>query len=153
MIPVASPGRQVYGFSGGRAKGESVSVTLHRLCTDNLQLPSKFGGVYYLVSHLCACRLVHSHEISLTLSCWTIGKYTVTLIPGDGIGKEVADSVKEIFEALKVPVQWEQYDVLGETTGGDELFQEAMQSLKRNKVGLKGECGSLVLGFDLTFDW
>ncbi|GFZ47920.1 Isocitric dehydrogenase [Saitozyma sp. JCM 24511] len=66
------------------------------------------------------------------------GKYTVTLVPGDGIGKEVADSVKEIFESLKVPVQWEQYDVSGETTGGDELFQQAMESLKRNKVGLKG---------------
>ncbi|WVR04796.1 isocitrate dehydrogenase, NAD-dependent [Kwoniella sp. DSM 27419] len=66
------------------------------------------------------------------------GKYTVTLVPGDGIGKEIADSVKEVFEALKVPVQWEQYDVSGETTGGDELFQQAMESLKRNKVGLKG---------------
>ncbi|WVW78234.1 isocitrate dehydrogenase, NAD-dependent [Kwoniella bestiolae CBS 10118] len=66
------------------------------------------------------------------------GKYTVTLVPGDGIGKEVADSVKEIFDALKVPVQWEQYDVSGETTGGDDLFQQAMESLKRNKVGLKG---------------
>ncbi len=26
----------------------------------------------------------------------------------------------------------------GETTGGDDLFQRAMESLKRNKVGLKG---------------
>ncbi|TYJ56057.1 isocitrate dehydrogenase, NAD-dependent [Cryptococcus floricola] len=66
------------------------------------------------------------------------GKYTVTLVPGDGIGREVADSVKEIFEAIKAPVQWEQYDVSGETTGGEALFQEAMDSLKRNKVGLKG---------------
>ena len=76
----------------------------------------------------------------------TPGKYTVTLIPGDGIGKEVADSVKEIFEAYKVPVQWEQHDVLGETTGGDELFQQAMESLKRNKVGLKGESHPLFSG-------
>lgn len=68
-----------------------------------------------------------------------IGKYTVTLVPGDGIGKEVADSVKEIFDGLKVPIQWEQYDVSGETTGGDGLFQSAMESLRRNKVGLKGE--------------
>ena len=74
-----------------------------------------------------------SHSVLILL-----GKYTVTLIPGDGIGKEVTDSVKEVFDALKVPVQWEQYDVSGETTGGDELFQKAMESLKRNKVGLKG---------------
>jgi isocitrate dehydrogenase (NAD+) len=62
----------------------------------------------------------------------------VTLIPGDGIGAEVADSVKEIFTHINVPVQWEQYNVSGETTGGEELFQQAMESLKRNKVGLKG---------------
>ena len=37
-----------------------------------------------------------------------------------------------------MPVEWEQYDVSGETTGGDDLFQKAMESLKRNKVGLKG---------------
>lgn len=37
-----------------------------------------------------------------------------------------------------MPVQWEQYNVSGETTGGEALFQEAMDSLKRNKVGLKG---------------
>lgn len=60
-------------------------------------------------------------------------------MPGDGIGNEVADSVKEIFEAAKVPVQWEQYDVSGETDQGEELFQQAMESLKRNKVGLKGQ--------------
>ncbi|KAL1405270.1 isocitrate dehydrogenase (NAD(+)) idh1 [Vanrija albida] len=66
------------------------------------------------------------------------GKYTVTLVPGDGIGPEVADSVKEVFEALKVPVEWEQYNVSGETSGNEGTFQEAMESLKRNKVGLKG---------------
>ncbi|KGB79780.1 isocitrate dehydrogenase, NAD-dependent [Cryptococcus deuterogattii 99/473] len=90
------------------AKRISVARTMATL-TDEKRLPSKFGG-----------------------------KYTVTLIPGDGIGQEVADSVKEVFDALKVPVQWEQYNVSGETTGGEALFQEAMDSLKRNKVGLKG---------------
>jgi hypothetical protein len=67
------------------------------------------------------------------------GKYTVTLVPGDGIGPEITDSVKEIFEGLKVPVEWEQYNVSGETSAGEGLFQEAMDSLRRNKVGLKGE--------------
>lgn len=67
------------------------------------------------------------------------GTYTVTLIPGDGIGAEITNSVKEIFEACNVPVEWEQYDVSGETTGGEDLFRQAMDSLKRNKVGLKGE--------------
>jgi isocitrate dehydrogenase (NAD+) len=70
------------------------------------------------------------------------GKYTVTLIPGDGIGAEVSDSVKQIFKADNVPVQWEQVDATGVITGKEHpesLFKESVNSLKRNKVGLKGE--------------
>ncbi|KAF1995200.1 isocitrate dehydrogenase subunit 1 mitochondrial precursor [Amniculicola lignicola CBS 123094] len=69
------------------------------------------------------------------------GKYTVTLIPGDGIGAEVSESVREIFKADNVPVEWEQIDVSGVETGNkhsEELFREAIASLKRNKIGLKG---------------
>ncbi|KAI9641013.1 isocitrate dehydrogenase (NAD(+)) idh1 [Ciborinia camelliae] len=69
------------------------------------------------------------------------GKYTVTLIPGDGIGAEVAESVKTIFKADNVPVEWEQVDVSGVETGNkhsEDLFRESIASLKRNKLGLKG---------------
>ncbi|CAD6447980.1 f2c59f7c-af36-4a2f-ae9c-0a646aca6acb [Sclerotinia trifoliorum] len=69
------------------------------------------------------------------------GKYTVTLIPGDGIGAEVAESVKTIFKADNVPVEWEQVDVSGVETGdkhSEDLFRESIASLKRNKLGLKG---------------
>lgn len=40
---------------------------------------------------------------------------------------------------MNVPVEWEEYDVSGETHGSERLFNEAMESLRRNKVGLKGE--------------
>ncbi|KAJ5487933.1 hypothetical protein N7530_002233 [Penicillium desertorum] len=69
------------------------------------------------------------------------GKYTVTLIPGDGIGAEVAESVKTIFKADNVPIEWEQVDVTGVDAGNkhsEELFRESLASLKRNKLGLKG---------------
>jgi len=69
------------------------------------------------------------------------GKYTVTLIPGDGIGAEVSESVKEIFKADNVPIEWEQVDASGMETGdkhAEELFRESIASLKRNKLGLKG---------------
>jgi isocitrate dehydrogenase (NAD+) len=66
------------------------------------------------------------------------GVYTVTLIPGDGIGKEITDSVKEIFEHVNAPIEWDQYNVSGVSSEGESLFREAMESLKRNKVGLKG---------------
>ncbi|KAL5332878.1 hypothetical protein BJX70DRAFT_404125 [Aspergillus crustosus] len=69
------------------------------------------------------------------------GKYTVTLIPGDGIGAEVAESVKTIFKADNVPIEWEQVDVSGVDAGNkhsEELFKESIASLRRNKLGLKG---------------
>src|ERR1700761_8416799 len=62
----------------------------------------------------------------------------VTLIPGDGIGAEITESVKEIFESVNAPIEWEQYDVSGMSSSGEALFKQAMESLKRNKVGLKG---------------
>lgn len=71
------------------------------------------------------------------------GKYTVTLIPGDGIGAEVAESVKTVFKADNVPITWEQIEVSGlhdatPTGRTEEKFQEAVASLRRNKLGLKG---------------
>lgn len=39
---------------------------------------------------------------SLTLAVLEQGKYTVTLIEGDGIGPEISKSVKDIFAAANV---------------------------------------------------
>jgi Isocitrate/isopropylmalate dehydrogenase len=64
--------------------------------------------------------------------------FQVTLIPGDGIGQEITESVKDIFESVNAPIEWEQYDVSGMSSSGEALFKQAMESLKRNKVGLKG---------------
>ncbi|CAH6719506.1 isocitrate dehydrogenase [NAD] subunit 1, mitochondrial [[Candida] jaroonii] len=64
------------------------------------------------------------------------GKYTVTLIPGDGIGKEITDSVQTIFKNQNVPIEWETVNVSG--LDNDSGVSEAVESLKRNKVGLKG---------------
>lgn len=64
------------------------------------------------------------------------GKYTVTLIPGDGVGKEITDSVRTIFSNQNVPIEWEVVDVSGLEAGNG--VTEAVESLKRNKVGLKG---------------
>jgi len=69
------------------------------------------------------------------------GVYTVTLIPGDGIGKEITDSVKAIFKADNVPVKWETIEMSGlneDQASTKKQIDEAVRSLKRNKVGLKG---------------
>eukprot|EP00743_Colponemidia_sp_Colp-15_P003660 GILK01003950.1.p1 GENE.GILK01003950.1~~GILK01003950.1.p1 ORF type:complete len:367 (+),score=45.94 GILK01003950.1:774-1874(+) len=64
----------------------------------------------------------------------------VTLFPGDGIGPEIADAVIEIFEAAKAPVTWEKHTISSHavTPNGDLISQEALDSVLRNKVGLKG---------------
>jgi len=66
------------------------------------------------------------------------GVYTCTLIPGDGVGKEITNSVKEIFEHANVPVEFEEFAVSGETDPNETEFKKSMDSLRRNKVGLKG---------------
>ncbi|HBT51095.1 MAG TPA: NAD-dependent isocitrate dehydrogenase [Petrotoga sp.] len=66
--------------------------------------------------------------------------YTVTLIPGDGIGPEITSVVVEIFEHLKAPISWEVVDA-GEKViekYGTPLPNYVIDSIKRNKVALKG---------------
>eukprot|EP01133_Synstelium_polycarpum_P018080 gene18080-21607_t len=58
----------------------------------------------------------------------------VTVIPGDGIGPEITSSVMGVFQAAKVPIDWEVFDV----SGGQPLSQELIASISRNKVALKG---------------
>lgn len=69
-----------------------------------------------------------------------LGKYEVTLIPGDGIGQETARAVKAIFKYENVPIDFEEIDVhgIGDEPGARELFAQSIESLKRNRVGLKG---------------
>jgi isocitrate dehydrogenase len=65
---------------------------------------------------------------------------TITLIEGDGIGPEIAESVVRIFEAAHVPVQWERAEAgLGaiERTGNG-VPDATLNSIRRNKVALKG---------------
>ncbi|KAJ3096671.1 isocitrate dehydrogenase (NAD(+)) idh1 [Phlyctochytrium planicorne] len=66
------------------------------------------------------------------------GRRTVTLIPGDGIGHEMAQAVKTIFKAAQVPIEWEQFDLSGYTARDELLLRQAMDSIRRNKVALKG---------------
>ena len=64
----------------------------------------------------------------------------VTLIPGDGIGPEIAAAVKKVFEAMKVPVAFEEVNA-GKAVfekEGTYLPEALFQSLERNKIALKG---------------
>jgi isocitrate dehydrogenase (NAD+) len=67
-------------------------------------------------------------------------KHTITLLPGDGIGPEVTGAVVAILEAAGVDIAWERYVVGAEAipTHGDPLPKEAIESILKNKVALKG---------------
>jgi isocitrate dehydrogenase (NAD+) len=67
------------------------------------------------------------------------GLYTVSLIEGDGIGPEIAQSVKDIFKAANTPIKWEPVDVTPRLKDGKTVIpDETIESIERNKVALKG---------------
>jgi isocitrate dehydrogenase (NAD+) len=67
-------------------------------------------------------------------------KHTITLIPGDGIGPEVAGAVVKILESAGLDVEWESHlaGVLALERHGSTLPAELLDSIARNKVALKG---------------
>lgn len=64
-------------------------------------------------------------------------RYTVSLIPGDGVGKELCRSVQSVFAAARVPVDFEEVHLSGHSKDSHDL-QHAIASLKKNRIGLKG---------------
>jgi len=71
-------------------------------------------------------------------------KRTVTLIRGDGIGPEVSDAVVSILEASGAPLAFEDQVVgrAAEESEGDPLPLRVLESIRRNKVALKGPVGT-----------
>jgi isocitrate dehydrogenase (NAD+) len=69
-----------------------------------------------------------------------MAKHTITLIPGDGIGPEVASAVVRIIEATGVEVAWETHYAGAQALEkfGETLPQDLLDSIKRNRVALKG---------------
>lgn len=67
------------------------------------------------------------------------GKYTVSLIEGDGIGPEISQSVKDIYSAANVPIEWEPCDVGPIIKDGNTAIPDkAIESINRNFIALKG---------------
>ncbi|KAM0563638.1 hypothetical protein ACHAPJ_001364 [Fusarium lateritium] len=67
------------------------------------------------------------------------GNYLVSLIEGDGIGPEIAQSVKDIFAAAKTPIAWEPVDVTPIIKDGKTAIPDAaIENIQKNKIALKG---------------
>src|SRR3982074_3465906 len=69
-----------------------------------------------------------------------MSKTVVTLIPGDGIGTEVAAATVRVLEAAGAELEWETHIVGQEALQrfGDPLPAEVLASIRRNRVALKG---------------
>jgi len=66
--------------------------------------------------------------------------YAVTLIPGDGIGPEVAEAARRVIDATGVQIDWHTKLAGGDIIArfGTPMPQETLDSIIENKVALKG---------------
>lgn len=67
-------------------------------------------------------------------------KHKITLIPGDGIGTEITAAVVRIIEASGVEIEWDSFVAGAEALSrfGDPLPQPVLDSIRQNRVALKG---------------
>jgi isocitrate dehydrogenase (NAD+) len=70
--------------------------------------------------------------------------HTITLLPGDGIGPEVTAAAQRVLEAAGVAIDWEVHEAGAAVAErrGTPLPDEVIESIRRNKVALKGPVGT-----------
>jgi isocitrate dehydrogenase (NAD+) len=66
--------------------------------------------------------------------------YTITFIPGDGIGPEISEATKRVIEATGVDIRWDIQEAGQDVfeKEGTPLPQRVLDSIRKNKVALKG---------------
>jgi isocitrate dehydrogenase (NAD+) len=84
--------------------------------------------------HACGGLVGPAHREASTV------KHKITLIPGDGIGPEVTGATISVLRATGFEADWETFVVGAEALSrfGDPLPQDLIDSIKRNKIALKG---------------
>lgn len=67
-------------------------------------------------------------------------KHIITLIPGDGTGPEISEATVKAVEATGVDIKWEIVNAGAEVyeKEGTVLPDSVIESLKKNKIGIKG---------------
>jgi isocitrate dehydrogenase len=72
-----------------------------------------------------------------------------------GIGPEIAESVKAIFTKAKVPIKWEEVDVTPTLVDGvSTIPADSLASIKKNTIALKGPLATpSALSFSLCFSF
>jgi isocitrate dehydrogenase (NAD+) len=72
--------------------------------------------------------------------------YTMTLIPGDGIGPEITDAAVRVLDATGVGFTWERHEagIRAFEQTGNPLPDAVLESVRRNRLALKGPLTTLV---------
>jgi isocitrate dehydrogenase (NAD+) len=74
--------------------------------------------------------------------------HSVTLIPGDGIGPEVAAATRRAVDATGVAIAWQEVELSPAVMerAGTELPDAVLESVRRNRVALKGPVTTPIAG-------
>ena len=66
--------------------------------------------------------------------------YQITLIPGDGIGPELAEATRRVLDATGVALEWDVQQAGADQieSTGTPLPDAVLESIRRNKVAIKG---------------
>lgn len=74
--------------------------------------------------------------------------YQITLLPGDGIGPEVADATVRALAATGVAIEWDRQELSASIIeqAGTSLPSHVLESLERTRLGLKGPVTTPIAG-------
>ncbi len=66
--------------------------------------------------------------------------HTITMIPGDGIGSEISEAMRRVVESTGVKIEWDIQEAGADVMDkyGTPLPDHVLESIKRNKVAIKG---------------
>lgn len=69
-----------------------------------------------------------------------MGKHTVVLIPGDGIGPEVVEGAQKVIEATGVEIEWKTFEAGAKALEryGTPLPEAILEEIRQSSVALKG---------------
>ncbi|CAC5373034.1 IDH3 [Mytilus coruscus] len=67
-----------------------------------------------------------------------VGKQVATLVPGDGVGPDMMNSLRDVFTHAGVPIEFEEYFLSEVQQGQSVSLDTVVESFKRNGVGIKG---------------
>lgn len=144
VLRCAGAHTSVLGVRGSRPSvSASFDVTVARLRLTSRRLAAPPQETH---ARSAARRSVHSSRTAAHATAGhssSAAKRSVALLPGNGVGPEIADAVVHVFDVAGAPIEWDwvnEYALPG-PDGGDHIIRDnALETIKRHGIALKGAC-------------